>query len=134
MPVSSKPFGEAWITDYFAMVDTLDPGELVDWYTDDGSFRFANQPPAEGKAAIVAALEQFYGLINAMRHEKTGCWADADSGVFEAMARFETKDGRSIAIPAVSTLRMKGGKIHRFLFVVYAAPVTQGAGDKQGTS
>lgn len=125
MSVSTKPFGEEWITDYFAMVDTLDPDELVRWYTDDGAFRFANQPPADGKPAIVAALKQFYGLITSMRHEKTGCWSDADGGVFEAIAHFETKDGRKVAIPAVSTLRMKDGKIHRFLFVMDATPVTQ---------
>jgi len=99
---------------------------LVRWYAEDGEFRFANQPPAQGKPAIVAALKQFYGLITSMRHEKTGCWADADSGVFEAMAHFTTKDGRTVAIPAVSTLRMQGGFIHRFLFVMDAAPIMQG--------
>ena len=125
MSVSTKPFGPDWITDYFAMVDTLDTDELVRWYADDGEFRFANQPPAKGKPAIVAALKQFYGLITSMRHEGTGCWADADSGVFEAMAHFGTKDGRAVAIPAVSTLRMKDGLIHRFLFVMDAAPVMQ---------
>lgn len=127
MPVSTKPFGPDWITDYFAMVDTLDTDELVRWYADDGEFRFANQPPAQGKPAIVAALKQFYGLITSMHHEKTGCWADSDSGVFEATAHFGTKDGRSVAIPAVSTLRMKDGLIHRFLFVMDAAPVMQAA-------
>ena len=94
MPVSSRPFGEAWSADHFATVDRLDPEELAGWYADDASFRFANQPPAQGKAAIAAALRQFYGLITSMRHEKTGCWADADSGAWEAIAHFETKDGR----------------------------------------
>ena len=100
MPVSSRPFGEAWIADHFATVDRLDPEELAGWYADDASFRFANQPPAQGKAAIAAALRQFYGLITSMRHEKTGCWADADSGAWEAIAHFETKDGRRGARPA----------------------------------
>jgi ketosteroid isomerase-like protein len=125
MPVSTKPFGEEWITEYFAMVDTLDTDELVRWYAEDGEFRFANMPPARGKPAIVAALKQFYGLITSMHHEKTGCWADAGSGVLEATAHFVTKDGRHVDIPAVSTMRMKDGLIHRFLFVMDAAPVMQ---------
>ena len=75
-----KPFGEAWIADYFTMVDRLDPEELATWYTEDGSFRFTNQPPAQGKAAIIAALQQFYGLLQSMHHEETGCWADGHSG------------------------------------------------------
>ena len=128
MAPSTKPFGEAWIADYFTMVDRLDPEELVSWYTDDASFRFANQPSAQGKAAIVAALRQFYGLITAMHHEKTGCWADADSGAWEAIAHFETRDGRSLALPAVSTLRLRDGLLHEFRFVMDASPITQGGG------
>lgn len=52
MPVSDKPFGEFWIADCFTMVDRLDPDELVIWYTDNGSFRFANQEPAKVKPPI----------------------------------------------------------------------------------
>ena len=126
MPVSSRPFGEAWIADHFATVDRLDPEELAGWYADAASFRFANQPPAQGKAAIAAALRQFYGLITSMRHEKTGCWADADSGAWEAIAHFETKDGRRVALPAVSTLRVRDGLVHEFRFVMDASPITQG--------
>jgi ketosteroid isomerase-like protein len=127
MGVSSKPFGEAWIAEYFAMVDRLDPEELVSWYADDASFRFANQPPVRGKAAITAALRQFYGLITAMRHEKTGCWADEHSGAWEAIAHVETRDGRALALPAVSTLRLRDGLIHDFRFVMDASPITEGA-------
>lgn len=126
MPVSSKLFREAWIADYFAMADRLDPGELVTWYTDDASFRFANQPAAVGKAAISAALGKFYGLTTSMRHEKTGCWVGADSGAWEAVAHFVTKDGRSVALPAVSTRRLRDGLVHDFRFVMDAAPVMQG--------
>lgn len=97
MAPSTKPFGEAWIAEYFAMVDRLDPDELVSWCTDDASFRFANRPPTQGKAAIAAALRKFYGLITSMRHEKTGCWADDRSGAWEAVAHFETRDGRRLA-------------------------------------
>ncbi len=125
MPVSTKPFGEAWVAEYFAMADRLDPAELVTWYTDGASFRFANQPPAEGKAAIAAALGKFYGLITSMRHQKTGCWVDAESGAWEAVAHFVTKDGREVALPAVSTLRLRGGLVHDFRFVMDATPILQ---------
>jgi ketosteroid isomerase-like protein len=125
MAVSTKPFSEDWMTEYFAMVDTLDPNELVEWYNDDAEFRFANEPPTKSKAEIIAALTKFYALIKSMHHENTGRWAKADSGVFEAMAHFETKDGRKVVIPAVSTLRIVNGKIQHFLFAMDATPVMQ---------
>ena len=120
---SDKAFGPEWIVGYFAMVDRRDLDEFLTWYADDASFRFANQPPAHGKAEIRQALEQFYELITDMRHEQTGLWADADSGAFEAIAHFETKSGKSLALPAVSTLRVRNGLIYEFRFVMDAAPI-----------
>jgi len=32
MPVTDKPFGEAWVAEYFTMLDQLDRDELVTWY------------------------------------------------------------------------------------------------------
>ena len=122
MPPASS-FGPGWIVDYFAMVDRRDLDEFLTWYADDASFRFANQPPVRGKPAIRRALEQFYARIAAMRHERTGLWADADSGAFEAIAHFETKSGKTLALPAVSTLRVRDGLIHDFRFVMDAAPI-----------
>lgn len=127
MPASTKPFGPDWIAEYFAMVDTRDLDEFLTWYADDASFRFANQPPAKGKAAIRAALEQFYAQITSMRHERTGLWSDADSGAFEAIAHFENKSGETFDLPAVSTLRVRDGLIHDFRFVMDAGPLLGGA-------
>jgi ketosteroid isomerase-like protein len=110
------------------MVDTRDIDEMLTWYDDDCSFRFANQEPAKGKAAIRAALEQFYALITSMRHEKTGCWVKGDSGAFEAIAHFTTKSGKTLELPAVSTLRVRQGLIRDFRFVMDAAPIMQDAG------
>lgn len=123
MAAPTTPFGEDWMTAYFAMVDTRDLDEFLSWYHDDASFRFANQPPARGKPAIREVLEQFYGSITAMRHERTGSWADADSGAFEAIAHFVTVDGRHADLPAVSTLRVRDGLVHEFRFVMDAAPI-----------
>ena len=39
------------------MVDRFDPEELVTWYTEDASFRFANQSPSQGKGATFAELK-----------------------------------------------------------------------------
>ena len=123
MAVSCTPFGEEWMTEYFTMVDTRDVDEFLTWYSDEASFRFANQPPAQGKAAIRKVLEEFYGSIALMRHEKTGCWADADSGAFEAIAHFVTVDGVHAELPAVSTLRVRDGLVQEFRFVMDATPL-----------
>jgi ketosteroid isomerase-like protein len=118
-----KPFGETWMIDYFHMVDRLDAAEFVTWYAEDAVFCSGNNSPVSGKAAIIAALTPFYALIRSMRHEMTGCWTYSDSGVFEAIAHFETRDGRRLSLPAITTLRIKDNRVRRLLFVMDAAPI-----------
>ena len=127
MTVTSQPFGEAWLAEYFQMADRLDPEELVTWYTPDAVFRSGNLPEVTGHAAIIAALTAFYAAISTMRHEKTGSWADHDSGVFEAIAHVRTKDGRVLALPAMTSLRLRDHKVNRLLFVMDATPISQPA-------
>ena len=127
MSVSSHPFGDAWLVDYFLMADRLDPEEFVTWYTPDAVFRSGNLPPVTGHAAIIAALTSFYAAIGTMHHERPGSWTDHDSGVFEAIAHFKTKDGRELALPAMTSLRLKGNKVNRLLFVMDATPLFQPA-------
>ncbi|MBY0403541.1 MAG: nuclear transport factor 2 family protein [Cyanobacteria bacterium] len=123
MSVSIKIFGEEWISEYFAMADKMDPEALISHYTEDGTFTFSNQPQVQGKAAIKETLKQFWGTVTSMRHEKTGCWFDSTSGVFESIVHFGIKDGRSVSIPAISTLRLKGGLIQHFIFVMDPTPL-----------
>ena len=128
MAPSNVQFGKAWMTEYFEVVDRRDIDEMLDWYDDEASFRFANQEPAKGKAALRTALEHFYALITDMRHEQTGSWADQDSGAFEAIAHFTTKRGTKLELPAISTMRVRAGRIQEFRFVMDAAPILDEAG------
>jgi hypothetical protein len=125
--VSKLPFGDAWLVDYFQMADRLDPEEFVTWYTPDAVFRSGNLPQVTGHAAIIAALTSSYAAISTMRHERTGSWTDHDSGVFEAIAHFKTKDGRELALPTMTSLRLKDNKVNRLLFVMDATPIFQPA-------
>ena len=121
--MTTEKFGEQWITDYFAMVDRMDLKEFVTWYNDDGSFMFANNPPAKGKEAVSAALGQFYALIDSMHHEKTGIWVSGDTGVWEARVHFKTKTGKELILPAASVLRLKNGKVEDFRMYMDANPI-----------
>jgi hypothetical protein len=123
MSVSKLPFGDAWLVDYFPMADRLDPEEFVTWYTPDAVFRSGNLPEVTGHAAIIAALKSFYAAISTVRYERTGSWTYHNSGVFEAIAHFKTKDGRELALPAMTSLRLKDNKVNRLLFVMDATPI-----------
>ena len=59
-------FDGEYIRAYFREVDAMRPRELVKWYTPEGSFRFANNPPVVGADAMIETLEQFYATLKFM--------------------------------------------------------------------
>jgi ketosteroid isomerase-like protein len=121
--MSHRPFDAEYIRDYFAEVDRMNPDGLLAWYTENASFRFANQEPAQAKEAIGKLLESFYGTIRSMRHRPLGIWHDADSGAMEAIVHFELPDRREVDLPAVSVLRVRDGLVHDFRLVMDASPL-----------
>lgn len=124
VPRPGTQFDADYIRAYFREVDAMRPQGLTQWYAPQGSFRFANNEAVTGHAAIVETLNAFYATVTAMHHRELGVWVDADSGVFEAEVTFETKDGRTVRIPAASILRVENGLILDFRFIMDAAPLT----------
>ncbi|MBW4583164.1 MAG: nuclear transport factor 2 family protein [Tildeniella nuda ZEHNDER 1965/U140] len=66
-------------------VDTLDADAIAAHLTNDGKFRFSNQPPAEGKQTVRDAPAQLFATIQTMHHENTGLWLGeaGNSAVYE---------------------------------------------------
>lgn len=114
-----------WVWDYFRDVDTLDAQAVTQHYTDDGQFRFANQEPARGKAAIEDMLQQFYGNVRDMKHRNTGLWLGDNTAVFEADVTFTRPDGSTVVIPASSIIRRRGDLVEDFRIIMDASPIMQ---------
>jgi ketosteroid isomerase-like protein len=114
-----------WVHNYFQTVDTLDANAIAAHFTEDGKFRFSNQPPAIGKQAIRDALAQFFSTIEAMHHENTGLWLgdDGNSAVYEVDVTYTRKDGTQITLPCASILRSRDDKVYDFRMNMDISPV-----------
>lgn len=114
-----------WVHDYFKTVDTLDADAIAAYFTDDGKFRFSNQPPAVGKQAVRDSLAQFFDTIEAMHHEKAGLWLgdDGNSAVWETDVTYTRKDGTQVTLPCASILRSRADKIYDFRMNMDISPV-----------
>jgi ketosteroid isomerase-like protein len=98
-----------WVRNYFKTVDTLNADAIVAHFTNDGKFRFGNQPLAIGKSVIRDALAQFFETIQTMHHESTGIWLgdDGNSAVWEADVTYGRPNGTQVMLPCVSILRSR---------------------------
>lgn len=114
-----------WVHNYFKVVDTLDADEIATHFTDDGKFRFSNQPPAMGRQAVRDALAHFFTTIQAMHHEKVGLWIgeDGNSAVWETDVIYTRKNGTQITLPCASILRSRNDQIYDFRMNMDISPV-----------
>jgi ketosteroid isomerase-like protein len=117
-----------WITEYFTEVDAMRLESFVDKHTEDAVVVFGNNPPAEGKEAIAAAIGGFWSLIGGLRHDRRNLWFTEDgTAVLETSVRYRTKGGAEFAFPCVSLVERRADglvtslRVHIDLAPLFAA-------------
>ncbi|GAP98020.1 nuclear transport factor 2 family protein [Leptolyngbya sp. NIES-2104] len=120
---TGKDITAEWVWNYFRDVDSFDPENVVKHYTEDGQFRFGNQEPARGKAAIAQMLSEFYKNLQSMSHRNVGLWLGDNSAVFEAEVTFTRKTGDRIVLPAASIIRRRGELVEDFRMIMDGSPL-----------
>lgn len=119
---------DRWVVDLFRAVDALDAATFAKAFTEDGTFRFGNAQPAVGRQQIEEALSGFFSIIGGLRHEVTGVWSGTWEGgdvkSVESAVTYTPKDATvTDAIPATSTLRMRGDLIRDYRIFADISPL-----------
>jgi hypothetical protein len=119
---------DRWVVDLFRAVDALDAATFAKAFTKDGTFRFGNAQPAVGRQQIEEALSGFFSIIGGLRHEVTGVWSGTWEGgdvkSVESAVTYTRKDATvTDAIPATSTLRMRGDLIRDYRIFADISPL-----------
>ena len=128
---------QRYVAELFDAVDALDATAFAARFTEDGTFRFGNAPPVAGRRQIEEGVAGFFSTISGLKHEIVGLWSGAWEGgavtSVETTVTYLRKDATvTDAIPATSTLRMRGDLIADFRVFADISPVfaTAGAGDR----
>lgn len=119
---------EAWVAQFFATIDAMQPEALAAYFANDAVFRFGNAPPTQGRAAIREALTGFFGGLGGLRHRVTGVWRGQwERGpvlAVEAEVTYTRPDGsQTPALPATSTLRLTGERIQDYRIFMDISPL-----------
>ena len=98
-----------WARELYAQsVDRKDAAGFAAAFTPDAWLRFANWEPIVGRAAIEAAIAQFFtGMID-LRHESKGEFLDGDTLILEAFVTYTRHDRKQVTVPAVTIYRLAG--------------------------
>jgi ketosteroid isomerase-like protein len=112
-----------WVRQLFTTIDRMDARAFAGHLTEDGVFRYANQPEVRGRAAVEAAVAGFFSGFAGLGHELIGEWRGADSVVVEGRVTYTRKDGTRVTLPFVNVLDMRGSLVSRYKIYVDSTPL-----------
>jgi ketosteroid isomerase-like protein len=99
-----------WARELYAQsVDRKDAAGFAAAFTPDAWLRFANWEPIVGRAAIEAAIAQFFTAMIDLRHESTYTHlANGDTLVLEALVTYTRHDRAKVTVPACTIFHLVG--------------------------
>ena len=112
-----------WTTALFASVDAKNTPRFLTFLSDDAAFRYANAPASVGKAAIGAAVDAFFAMIRASKHDILNAWAHPDHVIVQGNVTYTRHDGRALTLPFANILGTRGGLIHDYRIYIDATPL-----------
>lgn len=107
----------------FNSIDAMDADAFVGFLTDDATFRYGNQNPVEGTAAVREYVHTFFGMIDSLSHDVTGtvegegalcCWGEAT---------YVKPDGTRVTLPFANVFRLQGAKVKDYLVHIDPSPL-----------
>jgi ketosteroid isomerase-like protein len=112
-----------WVRQLFTTIDKIDARAFAGYLSEDGVFRFANQPEARGRAAVEAAVAGFFASLAGLKHELVNEWSAPDSVVVEGRVTYTRKDGTSVTLPFVDVFERSGTVISLYKIYMDATPL-----------
>jgi ketosteroid isomerase-like protein len=107
----------------FAAIDAKDAAAFAAFVSEDGIFRFGSAPAVNGRAAIQAAVADFFSTIDGLSHSVTRVWRDDASLACEGEVCYRRHDGSEVVIPFVDVFEFDGELISAYKIYIDIAPL-----------
>jgi hypothetical protein len=118
-----SPSAYEWYLKYLEALDTLDIGGYGKFLAQDCSVQSNNNPPMEGKEAVMQGLSSYWTTFASLEHDLLNIYGSDLSFVLEALNHYKRNDGKVVTIRAVAfTDRNEGGLVTLVRFYTDITP------------
>lgn len=113
-----------WYLAYLQAIDAKDVEVYGTFLADDCVMQSNNNPPVQGKGAILRGLSDYWTTFDSLTHDLLNIYGTDSSFVLEALNHYKRKDGEAVTVPAVAiTDRNEAGLVTSFRFYTDTTPV-----------
>lgn len=113
----------SWLEKIGKTIDSKDAKGFSEYITENGSFRFGNQPEVTGRKAIEDYVAAFFNMINASGHEIVNCWDNKDHIIWEGSVNYTRLDGRKVKINFTNIFYMNSSLIDKYNIYIDNTPL-----------
>jgi ketosteroid isomerase-like protein len=121
--MTGSPHGGVDFGKLFVSIDAMDTEGFLGFIAPGGEFRFGSTPPVRGRAAIRAAVENFFSSFAALRHEPQRVIAEGNTVVCEGEVTNTRRDGSVITLPFCNVFEPEDGLISLYRIYIDVAPL-----------
>lgn len=107
-----------FIPGMYRAIDAMDSRAVADLMTEEGSLRFANLEPVNGRENIFTFLENFFKSIHGINHSELEYWKAENNWFVTGNVTYTRHDSTHLEVPFAVRLVMKGDLIDRYLIYV----------------
>ena len=107
----------------FAAIDAKDSAAFVSHLTDDAIFRFGSAPPVQGRDAIQAAVDGFFGTILGCAHEIRSTFQCDDTIICEGEVTYQRHDESKVMLPFADVLEYTDDLISHYKIYIDITPL-----------
>lgn len=107
----------------FAAIDARDSAAFVAYLTDGAVFRFGSADPVQGRDAIQAAVEAFFGSIAGLSHSIDRVVRDGDTLFCEGEVTYRRHNGSQVTLPFADVFEYRDGLIDAYKIYMDIAPL-----------
>lgn len=117
------------LTEYYAAMESGDPGRYGAYYAEEMTLTFGNSPRISGRENVIAAFAEVLGRVRSLHHDLVTVW-EHDGGVvvYESVGTWNLFDGHQVAVGACTVLTVVGGRFTDQRIYVDNAPVSAALG------
>lgn len=102
----------------FKAVDSRDAEIFADYFSDDGVFRFANQPVVTGKQDIKKFVSGFFVSVAAIEHQIEEQWPIDNGQACHGQVTYTRHDQSTLSVPFALVVKTGATGISEYLIFV----------------
>jgi hypothetical protein len=112
-----------WLEGIGKKIDNKDSKAFAGYITEEGSFRFGNQPVVAGRKAIEDYVAEFFKMIKASAHEIVNYWDNGTHIIWEGRVTYTRLDDKKVSVNFTNIFYMKNGLIDKYNIYIDNTPL-----------